>query len=723
MAIVVPIVTEYNGKGLNSAVKEIGKAEGALGKLSAAGKIVGSTMAAAGVAFVAFKGAQFLNDTVKSASDLSEALNKNKVIFGEYARTIEDFSKNAGTALGQTQTQALNAASTFATFGKAAGVTGTELTEFSTKLTTLASDLGSFWNVDTEQAITAIGAALRNETEPIRRFGVLINQASLEQKAFDMGLTSSVQTLTQQQRVLAAYGSILEQTTDAQGDFARTQDGLANTTKTLAAAFENAKASIGEGFVQAINNATSSLGGAQGLGGAIENAGAGVGDFVSGLGVLVDKLAEVSDGISQLAGSATDAEDGQSLLSGATDLYLKQLDILIPGLVTLTSEISGLGAAYTQTAEDANALYDSTVALAKAQRFAAYERQQLGKNLAATAVDPSLDRLKAQDWNTRLEAVGFGAAKAAKELDKLNKSSGGASSGVSKLAGESKAAQEKFDELSLKVKASATRLDTATASLQAAKDAFSDYSGGKAAGIMGQVSIADAINQQIEQTMKLGALDRAITDAWGAGEWENLAGLLAQRSGEAAAVNWVDGFEQQIASSKSAQVSIDKLLATLNPADTVGNKALLDSLTQLSPAQAQMAADDLVNRQLGTKIAAELSSLDLFAGAAGDRWASMFYSEGVDAAQSQVDGITARLNEKLDDLYRQGRKMGKAVKDGYNSVVDSLPNSAKNAIRNDMLGDANGPVTIHINTAVGDPVAIARTINRTLKTASQRTGR
>ena len=723
MAIVVPIVTEYNGKGLNSAVKEIGKAEGALGKLSAAGKIVGSTMAAAGAAFVLFKGAQFLGDTVKSASDLSEALNKNKVIFGEYAQTIKNFSETAGTALGQTQTQALNATSTFATFGKAAGVTGFQLTDFSTKLTVLASDLASFYNVDTESAITAIGSALRNETEPIRRFGVLINQASLEQKAFDIGLTDSVKTLTQQQRVLATYSSILEQTGDAQGDFARTQDGLANTTKTLSAAFENAKASIGEGFVLAIDSATGSLGGAKGLGGAVEEAGEGIGALIVGLGVITDSLLDFAKNLNIVAEAAEDADGRVTRFGDGQVGLMEKIYPLIPILGAYGNGISQIGEDTIYATAQIDAMYDSTIALAKAQRLLAFEAQVEAGKQAGLARDPALDKLKYDDWQKRLDALGVGNNSGAKNLEDLTKKTGGATSAVNKLSTAADKAQEKFDALSVRVKTSATRLESATASLQAAKDAFNDYSASKASGILGTVSVADAITAQIEQTMKLGELDRAITTALYAGDWEGAANLQAQRAGESAAVNWVDGFEQQIADTKSAQAAIDRLLATLNPADTVGNKALLDSLTSLSPADAQMAADDLVNRQLGTKIAAELSSLDLFAGATGDHWASMFYSEGVDAAQSQVDGITARLNERLDDLYKQGKKMGKAVKDGYNSVVDSLPNSAKNALSSDMLQGGGSPVTIHVNAPVGDPVAIARAINRTLKTANQRVGR
>lgn len=714
MAIVVPITTEFNGKGLNAAIKEIGQAQGALGKLSSAGKILGSTIGAAGAAFAVFQGAKFLKDATKSASDLQEALSKNKVIFGQFGSEIERFSESAAVNLGQTQTQALNAASTFATFGKAANLTGTELVGFSTQLTTLASDLGSFYNVGTEEAITAIGAALRNETEPIRRFGVMINQASLEQKAFDMGLTKSVQTLTQQQRTLAAYAVIMEQTKDAQGDFTRTQDGLANTSKTLAAAFENAKASIGEGFLSAIQDATKATGGAQGLAATIEEAGDQIGTLTIGTGKAVGALFD-------LAGALQDTD---AAAASTTDTATELVDRFralsnITGFGLIANQLYNIGDAAKVAQIQIDGAYDSTIALAKAQRELAYEKQIAAGKLADTARDPGLDRLKEQDWRDRLAALGFTGKKTGEDI---KKSFGGAGSAVSALEKATDKAQQKFDKLSERVQLSADRLQKATDALDAAKQAFSDYSAEKSGWITGQVDLAAAIEAQIDQTARLAGLDKAIAEALAKGDTEGAAKLQAEKAGEKAAVNWVDGFRNQIKNAKDATDAINTLMASLNPADTVGNKALLDALTTLTPEQAKLAASDLVTRGIGPEIAAQLADLNVFAGAAGDAWAGNFYNEGINAAQAQVDGITARLNERLEDLKKQGKKMGKAVKDGYDSVVNGLPEAARNAVSSDLLGNSGG-VTIHVNAPVGDPVAIARTIKNTLRVAEQRVGR
>lgn len=237
---------------------------------SAGGKRFGTGMLAAVKGFAgpmaAIIGAtalvDFLKDSVGAASDLNETVSKTGVIFGKATEDVRKFAQDSTRNILLTEQQALDAASTFGIFGKSAGLTGKDLSGFSTQLTALASDLSSFYNTSTDEAITAIGAALRGESEPIRRFGVLLDDASLRAEALKQGLISTTkQALTPQQRVLAAQALILKQTSDAQGDAARTSGGLANQQRILAKNFSEIKIAVGSAllpivtkFVQFLNN-------------------------------------------------------------------------------------------------------------------------------------------------------------------------------------------------------------------------------------------------------------------------------------------------------------------------------------------------------------------------------------------------------------------------------------------------------------------------------------
>lgn len=236
--------------GLNKSLKAATQDVETFGdKMGKVGKAVGAALAAAAVA----AGAMAIKigvDAVKAASDLSETISKVGVLFGDTSKDIEKFAASAAGSLGQTKQQALDAAATFATFGKAAGLSGKDLANFSIDFVKLSSDLASFNNTSPEQAINAIGAALRGEAEPLRAYGVLLDDASMRQKALELGIISTTkEALTPQQKVLAAQALIYEQTSAAQGDFARTSDGLANRTRILTAQLENAKTTIGDALL------------------------------------------------------------------------------------------------------------------------------------------------------------------------------------------------------------------------------------------------------------------------------------------------------------------------------------------------------------------------------------------------------------------------------------------------------------------------------------------
>jgi hypothetical protein len=246
------------------SIEILGNAKGALGALddvgSKAGDIGGKLLdfgkkAVLGIAAVATGAAVIGKQLVDSASDLAEVQSKTNVIFGDGAALVSKFAEGAATSLGQSKKQALEAASTFGVFGKAAGLTGDKLGTFSTDMVGLASDLASFANTSPEEAAMALGAALRGEAEPIRKYGVMLDDAALKAEALAMGVYSGKGPLTQQQKILAAQSAIFKQTSDAQGDFARTSDGVANQQRIMAAQFENVKAKLGTALIPAFSAA------------------------------------------------------------------------------------------------------------------------------------------------------------------------------------------------------------------------------------------------------------------------------------------------------------------------------------------------------------------------------------------------------------------------------------------------------------------------------------
>jgi phage-related protein len=339
MAVVISIIGKYDDKGIAKAQKELAGLGGSadknskvLGALGGAAKIAGVAALGAAVGFGAFalKG-------VEAASDLGEAVSKANVIFGkDGAKEIEAWAGTAAKTLGQSKQQAIDAAATFAIFGKSAGLTGQNLTGFSTKLGGLASDLASFNNTSTDEAITAIGAALRGESEPIRKYGVLLDDATLKAEYFAITGKKVTGTLTPQQKVLAAQSSIMKQTADAQGDFARTSDGLANSQKTLESTFANLKTEVGQGLLPVMTSI------AQTLTPIVEELGEPLGKIAE---VVGGALSEAFDAIAPVIPIVAKAfADIAGVVAGALGTALSALiPVLTPVLETFASLVEKIG--------------------------------------------------------------------------------------------------------------------------------------------------------------------------------------------------------------------------------------------------------------------------------------------------------------------------------------------------------------------------------------------
>jgi hypothetical protein len=254
VAINIPILTSFSGKGVAQAQREFKSLTTTTQK---AGFILQKALLPAAAAIGTIT--QVIAPAIRAASDFEEATSKVNVVFGRASKSVKAFADTAARSLGQSKQAVLDAAGAFGTFGKAAGLAGEDLSLFTTDFITLATDLASFNNTTPEEAVQAIGAALRGEAEPLRRFGVLLNDATLKAEAMELGIYSGNKALTAQQKILAAQSAIYKQTGDAQGDFARTADNLANKQRTLSALFKNFQIQLGQQLLPAATDFANGL--------------------------------------------------------------------------------------------------------------------------------------------------------------------------------------------------------------------------------------------------------------------------------------------------------------------------------------------------------------------------------------------------------------------------------------------------------------------------------
>lgn len=185
----------------------------------------------------------------KAASAYNEALNKSQVLFGESARVVQDFAENAADALGMTSVEALDAAGSFGSMFRALGMGQGQAADMSVAMAKLASDMASFNNVDPSEMLQKLQSGLAGEAEPLRRVGVFLSEAAVQQEAFRQTGKTKADQLTETNKVMARYALILRQTALQQGDFARTADSPANAMRRISAGIEDIFRVAGESLM------------------------------------------------------------------------------------------------------------------------------------------------------------------------------------------------------------------------------------------------------------------------------------------------------------------------------------------------------------------------------------------------------------------------------------------------------------------------------------------
>ena len=184
---------------------------------------------------------------VDLASDFDESMSKTQAIFLDASEGIIAAADKAATAVGLSKAEFLDAASGFGVFGKAANLSGDDLSTFADSLVTTAADVASFNNLTTGEAIEKLSAGLRGSNEPLQSIGILINAAQVEAKALEMGLGGLNGEVSEGNKILARQALIMEAlgSQGALGDFAKTSGGLANQQRILQARLKNVGITIG----------------------------------------------------------------------------------------------------------------------------------------------------------------------------------------------------------------------------------------------------------------------------------------------------------------------------------------------------------------------------------------------------------------------------------------------------------------------------------------------
>ena len=170
---------------------------------------------------------------VRVASDAAEAASKMDAVFGGAVASMNAELAAMRNTIPATTAQLQGMASGIQDLLVPLGMAAPAAQQMTTQVVKLAGDLASFNNIGIDQSLEKIRAALVGSYEPALAFGVALNAANVKTEAIRLGLIKYGDELDANARAQAAFSLLLQGTTAAHGDAARTADSAANSFKFL----------------------------------------------------------------------------------------------------------------------------------------------------------------------------------------------------------------------------------------------------------------------------------------------------------------------------------------------------------------------------------------------------------------------------------------------------------------------------------------------------------
>ena len=244
---VITIGTSVDVGGINTGLKKI---------QNQMRKISGLAQSIAGIGLFVKLG----NEALNFASDLQEVENIVDVSFKNMRYKIDAFASTCIEKFGISELAAKQTAGSFAAMGNSMGLTRDEATSMAVELTALSGDFASFFNLKQDYARTALSAVYTGETETLKRYGVVLTEANLQEYAHTLGIEKSVKAMNAREKLILRYKYIMQTLAPVQGDFVRTSNSWANQVRVLSERWKQFLIVLGTGLktvllpvIQALN--------------------------------------------------------------------------------------------------------------------------------------------------------------------------------------------------------------------------------------------------------------------------------------------------------------------------------------------------------------------------------------------------------------------------------------------------------------------------------------
>lgn len=215
------------------------KAEKAISGLKSGLETLGQAASAAGIGL-------FIQGTINAASQVQEVINRTNGLFGEGAEKVKAWAENTAYAFGSSDDTLLGLAA------QVGGLTNTfaeneqASADMAMRLSEVASDLGAFYSEDPSTMVAALTSGLLGMDRPLKKYGLLLNDAALEEFRLSEGISKSVKSMTEQEKGLLRYKKIVASTDKFTGSSVKALERYAGATKAFKERWGDLKEALGD---------------------------------------------------------------------------------------------------------------------------------------------------------------------------------------------------------------------------------------------------------------------------------------------------------------------------------------------------------------------------------------------------------------------------------------------------------------------------------------------
>lgn len=190
-----------------------------------------------------------LGQFVNSSNEYIENMNLFKVSMGEMADEAQNFIDRFSENLGVDPSGLMRYMGLFNNLIEGFGIGSQEAYTMSKNLTQLSYDMSSYLNIPIDEAMQKLKSGISGEIEPMRAVGVALDQATLQETAYTLGIDKKVSAMTRAQKTELLYYQIMQKTKNMQGDMGRTILQPANALRILQQQFTQLGRAIGNIFI------------------------------------------------------------------------------------------------------------------------------------------------------------------------------------------------------------------------------------------------------------------------------------------------------------------------------------------------------------------------------------------------------------------------------------------------------------------------------------------